>query len=64
MTPYENLQIGKYNKKGEIIVVPFVNEWLKDKNIRTYDRLIFLSMQEALSNIYNTFTGYKVMNDK
>jgi len=63
-TTYENLQIRKYNKKGEIIVVPFVNEWLKDKNMRTYDQIDFLPMQEAPSNIYNTFTGYKVMNDK
>ena len=64
MTTYENVQIRKYNKKGDIIVVPFVNEWLKDKNMRTYDQIDFLPMQEAPENIYNTFTGYKVMNDK
>ena len=32
--------------------------------MRTYDQIDFLPMQEAPSNIYNTFTGYKIMNEK
>jgi len=63
-TTYGNLLIRKYDKKGEINEVPFVNEWLKDKNMRTYDQIDFLPMQEVPSNIYNTFKGYKIMNEK
>lgn len=60
---YENLEIRKYNKKGDVIVVPFVGEWLKDTNMRVYDQTDFLPMQEVPPNIYNTFTGYQVMKE-
>jgi hypothetical protein len=63
LTSYENLQIRKYDKKGEINLVPFVPEWLKDKDMRTYDQIDFLPMQEVPPNIYNTFTGYKVLDE-
>jgi len=61
---YENLLIRKYNKQGEINLVPFVNEWLKDKNMRTYDEIDFLPMQETPPNIYNIFTGYQITKEK
>jgi hypothetical protein len=64
VTQYENLQIRKYDKKGEINLVPFVSEWLKDQDMRTYDQIDFLPMQEVPPNIYNTFTDYKVMDEK
>ena len=64
ITLYENLQIRKYDKKGEINLVPFVSEWLKDKDMRTYDEIDFLPMQEVPPNIYNTFKGYQMMNEK
>jgi hypothetical protein len=63
LTSYENLQIRKYDKKGEINLVPFVSEWLKDKDMKTYDQIDFLPMQEAPPNIYNIFTGYKIMTE-
>jgi hypothetical protein len=64
ITLYENLQIRKYDKKGEINLVPFVSEWLKDKDMRTFDEIDFLPMQEVPQNIYNTFKGYQIMNEK
>ena len=60
---YENLQIRKYSKNGEINNVCFVNEWLKDKNMKTYDQIDFLPMQKLNDNIYNTFTGYQVTKE-
>ena len=61
---YENLEIRKYNKKGDEVIVSFVSEWLKDENMRVYDQIDFMPMQEAPPNIYNTFTGYQVMKEK
>jgi hypothetical protein len=45
-------------------LVSFVLELLKDKDMRTYDQIDFIPMQEVPPNIYNTFTGYKVMDEK
>ena len=41
----------------------FLNEWLKDKNMKTYDQIDFLPMQKLNDNIYNTFTGYQVTKE-
>lgn len=47
---YENL-IMDNNK-------PFINEWLKDSNNKTYSKIDFLPMQEVPDDVYNTFKGY------
>jgi hypothetical protein len=44
--------------------VSFVSEWLKDENMRVYDQIDFMPMQEAPPNIYNTIAGYQVMKEK
>ncbi len=51
-------------KKEKLIWFLFFSEWLKDKDMRTYDQIDFLPMQEVPPNIYNTYTGYKVMDEK
>ncbi len=37
----------------------FVEKWLTDKNMRTYDRIDFLPKQEVPEGIYNTFKGFE-----
>ena len=48
---YENL-LYKINEQ-------FIKVWLKDPNIRTYEKIDFLPAQEAPCHVYNTFKGYK-----
>ena len=63
---YENLLITKIKKsksekhEDEKIEVLFVKEWLRDKEIRTYDKIDFLPMIEAPPNIFNIFNGYQI----
>jgi hypothetical protein len=38
----------------------FVDKWLTDKNMRTYDRIDFLPKQEVPEGVYNTFKGFEV----
>ena len=59
----EDNTILKYNKHGDIVAVPFVFEWLKDKNKRVYDSIDFQPMRTLPPNIYNSFTGYKIHDD-
>jgi len=42
----------------------FIDTWLKDENMRTYDYINFLPMQEAPENVYNTFKGYAAEKKK
>ena len=60
---YENLHYEKisFNDEGEIIKTKknFVSDWLKDENVKTYDRIDFLPKLEAPKNIYNTFTQFE-----
>ena len=35
-----------------------IDDWLTDPEMRTYDKLDFLPMQQTPNNIYNTFYGY------
>jgi hypothetical protein len=66
---YENLYYKKiftegYDEGGllktTIKDVSFVNAWLKDSDIRTYDCLDFRPLEENIpKRIYNTFSGYE-----
>lgn len=56
---YENLVYLKFNNfQQKMILTSFVDDWLTDSEMRTYDKLDFLPMQTAPANIYNTFNGY------
>jgi hypothetical protein len=37
----------------------FVDKWLTDKTMRTYERIDFLPKQEVPDDIYNTFKGFE-----
>jgi hypothetical protein len=58
---YENLYFESVNKKGEIEQLNFANKWLKDPNIKTYEKIDFLptGCQEY---IYNLYTGLNAEN--
>lgn len=61
---YENLyyQIKVKNKETyemEIIKKPFVDAWLKDEYIRTYEKFNFLPATETPEYIFNMFKGYR-----
>ena len=65
---YENLfyKTKKYNDEGEEIVKNsnFINTWLKDEEMRTYEKMDFLPKQIAPKNVYNTFKGFEVTKTK
>ena len=57
---YENLNYFKwsdYYKK--MVQSSFIDDWLKDADMRTYYKLDFLPRQEVPDNVYNTFTGFE-----
>ena len=57
---YKNLRYKTTNKKGKSIDVSFTEEWLKDKDMRSYDKIDFLPMFPNVPNyIYNSFDGFK-----
>ena len=37
----------------------FISKWLKDTNMRTYDRIDFLPQQKVPNSVYNTFINFK-----
>jgi len=63
ITAYENINFLK-KKITNIGVIEekksFINEWLKDENMRTYEYIDFLPKQEVPNNVYNTFNGFEV----
>jgi hypothetical protein len=54
---YQNKHLMDYehNKK-----VSFVNTWMNDPDILTYDRIDFLPCIKAPSHIYNSFNGFEI----
>jgi len=57
---YENLLYMKYNEfYNKMINSSFIDDWLTDPEMRTYEYIDFLPMQQAPQNVYNTFTGYQ-----
>ena len=55
---YENLSFTSTNKEGELVKLNFVKNWLKDEQMRTYDKIDFLPTQQAPPHTYNTFSGF------
>ena len=54
----KNLRYMKWNEShNKFMLSSFVDDWLQDEKMRTYDKLDFLPMQKAPKNVYNTFTG-------
>ena len=54
----------EYDKKSKThknIKTEFINKWLKDENIKTYDKLIFTPqhLTEKYNEYYNLFNGFK-----
>lgn len=57
---------AKYDKNGnviqeekiEYIETQFISKWVKDRNMRQYDKLDFLPQQTAPENVFNTFSSY------
>jgi hypothetical protein len=45
-------------EKIEYIEKQFILEWVKDRNMRQYNKLDFLPQQIAPDNVFNTFSGY------
>ena len=50
---FESYDINKVKK------IQFYDIWIKDKNIRTYKRLVFNLLNNHSKDEYNTFTGFK-----
>ena len=40
----------------------FIDEWLNDKDAKTYEKVDFKPCQETPEDIYNLFTGLEVEN--
>ena len=57
---YQNLLYLKCDiVNNKMISSSFLDDWLIDPEMRTYDKLDFLPMQETPVDIYNTFSGYE-----
>jgi hypothetical protein len=56
---YENLYYKQLNKKNEYETKPFIDIWLKDSNIKTYDKIDFIANGNCPNNIYNLFNGFE-----
>lgn len=56
---YENLYYKVVNKKGEYEIKPFIEAWLRDTNIKTYNKIDFIPNCNCPSNIYNLFNEFK-----
>jgi len=51
----EKTEKGNIEKKRT-----FVNDWIKDEKIRTYDKVDFMPKLDVCDNVYNTFRGFQV----
>ena len=59
---YEEEQEKKVGKTTitEIVELPFLDKWFKDKNMRTYSNVVFYPPPlKCNPNIFNTWTGFK-----
>jgi hypothetical protein len=51
----EKTEKGNTEKKKK-----FVNDWISDEKIRTYEKVDFLPKIDVSDNVYNTFRGFQV----
>lgn len=60
---YENMRIEDevedYRGKMKQKEMSFIDKWLKDESIRTYNKIDFLPCQVAPKGVYNTFKGFE-----
>jgi hypothetical protein len=56
---FENLNIT-VKTKDKTKSKSFINLWLKDKDIPTYNKLDFLPRSNPSNKIFNTFTGFEI----
>lgn len=60
---YENMRIEDevedYRGKMKQKETSFIDKWLKDESIRTYNKIDFLPCQVAPKGVYNTFKGFE-----
>jgi hypothetical protein len=63
---YNNHYYYKLDKSsGKLKKCNFYQEWIKDENIRTFDKMDFIpSLSDCPKNIYNLFTGLEINNKK
>ena len=60
---YENIicdSVVKSKNGYQIKESQFINDWFKDPDNRTYDRIDFLPKQTTPQGVYNTFKGFKI----
>ena len=60
---YENIicdKVIKSKNSYQIKESQFINDWFKDPDNRTYDRIDFLPRQITPDGVYNTFKGFKI----
>ena len=60
---YENIicdKVVKSRNSYQIQQQQFINEWFKDPDNRTYERIDFLPRQNTPEGVYNTFKGFKI----
>jgi hypothetical protein len=57
---YENKIYETKNKDDGTQQNSFINNWFKDPNIKTYDKVDFRPCQKLDNMIYNTFDGFEV----
>ena len=60
---YENLfyyeEEFDEGKKSKIVKKDFISKWMKDPEIKTYDKWDFMPMCVDMPNVYNTFRGWE-----
>jgi len=60
---YENLTYEKYDiQTNSFSDASFIDKWLKDSAIRTYDNIDFLPKQKEPEYVYNTFKNFEAEN--
>ena len=57
-TVYENLSYQEIDKNGEIKKISFIDRWLKDGDMKTYEHFDFLPCEEVPRDVYNSFNKY------
>jgi hypothetical protein len=56
-----NMKHKEFNEKKNCYEKKdFINKWIRDEDMRTYDKCDFRPMVHCEENIYNTFKGYRI----
>jgi hypothetical protein len=61
LNSYEHMVFEDKDKKGHITELPFINAWVKDKNIRRFDEVeLYPPPLHCPENHFNLWTGYRI----